>query len=86
VNRWTDPLLLACALLSGCASFTEQECRTANWYYLGEQDALIHGLQPQINKMAHQCQKFGVQVPEKDYMAGWYEGERERALRLASPR
>ena len=83
MNRWTDPLLLACALLSGCASFTEQECRSANWYYLGEQDALTHGLRPQINQIAHQCQKFGVQVPENQYMAGWDAGNRERAVRLS---
>jgi hypothetical protein len=76
-------LLVACALLSGCATFTEHECRTVNWYHLGEEDALTHGLQPQINQIAFQCQKFGVQVPEKDYMAGWYDGARERAVRMS---
>lgn len=83
MNRWTDRLLLACALLSGCATFTEQECRTANWYYLGEQDALAHGLPPQINQIAFQCQRLGVQVPEQQYMAGWNAGAHERAGRLS---
>ena len=82
MNRSTRFLLAAAALLSGCASFTEQECRTADWYYLGEQDARTHGLQPQINQIAFQCQKLGVQVPEQDYMSGWYDGDRQRAARL----
>jgi len=77
-----NTLLLACALLSGCANFSAEQCRAGNWYSLGEQDALIYGLQPQIDVIAHQCQKFGVQVAEKEYMDGWTYGNRERYLRL----
>ena len=81
MNRWTGSLLIACTLLPwGCAGFTEQDCRTANWHYLGEQDARTHGLQPQINRIVHQCAKFGVQVPETEYMRGWYDGNQQRAL------
>jgi hypothetical protein len=86
VNRWIKPLFLAGSLVAGCSTFTEQDCRSSDWYHLGEQDALTHGLQPQINQIAFQCRKLGVQVAEKDYMAGWYEGNRERALRLSSPK
>jgi hypothetical protein len=86
VNRSTRRLLFACALLAGCTTFTEQDCRSSNWYHLGEQDALTHGLQPQIDQIAFQCQKLGVQVPQAEYMAGWTAGERERKLRLGSPR
>jgi hypothetical protein len=86
VNRSIRRQLFACALLAGCTPFTEQDCRNSNWQHLGEQDALTHGLQPQINQIAFQCRKLGVQVAEKDYMAGWYEGNRERALRLSSPK
>jgi hypothetical protein len=80
VNRRTASLLIACTLLWGCAGLTEHDCRTANWYYLGEQDASTHVLQPQINQIVFQCQKFGVTVPEKDYMRGWYDGNQRRAL------
>jgi hypothetical protein len=80
VNRSTRLLLAAAALLSGCASFTESDCRSANWRYLGEQDARTHGLQPQISQIVFQCQKFGVQVPETEYMRGWYDGNQQRAL------
>jgi hypothetical protein len=75
-------LLVACLFLGGCANFSEQQCRATSWYSLGEQDALIYGLQPQIDAIAYQCQKFGVQVPAKEYMDGWTYGNRERYLRL----
>jgi Protein of unknown function (DUF2799) len=75
--------LLACgALLSGCANFTPEQCRSANWYSLGEQDAFLYGLQPQITQIAYQCQKAGVQVSEKEYLDGWAAGDRERAIRM----
>lgn len=81
MNRRTGSLLIACTLLLwGCAGFTEHDCQTANWHYLGEQDARTHGLQPQINQIVHQCAKFGVQVPETEYMRGWYDGNQQRAL------
>jgi hypothetical protein len=81
-GRSIRALFVCCALLSGCANFTPEHCRTANWYSLGEQDALLYGLQPQITNMAYQCQKVGVQVSEKEYMEGWTYGNRERYLRL----
>ena len=86
MNRWIKPLFLAGSLLAGCSTFTEEDCRTSNWHHLGEQDALTHGLQPQINQIAFQCEKLGVQVPQGEYMAGWTAGDRERKLRLGSPR
>jgi hypothetical protein len=80
VNRSTRVLLAAAALLWGCAGWTEHDCRTANWYYLGEQDARTHGLQPQINQIVYQCANLGVAVSEQDYMRGWYAGDQQRAL------
>ena len=80
MNPRTASLLAACTLLWGCANFTDQHCRTANWRQLGEQDARTHGLPPQIDQIVHQCAKFGVQVPETDYMRGWREGEQRRPL------
>jgi hypothetical protein len=76
-------LLVAGALLTGCAAMTDSECRSANWYALGERDALIYGLRPQIDQYAQQCGKHGVQPSEKDYLAGWFYGDRERAVRMS---
>ena len=83
MNRSIRRLSFACAFLAGCSTFTEQDCRTSNWYHLGEQDGLTHGLQPQINQIAFQCRKLGVQVPESQYLAGWSAGAQQRAVRLS---
>lgn len=76
-------LLAAAGLLAaGCVSMSDAECRSTNWYDLGERDALVYGLRPQIDQYAYQCSRHGVQPPEKDYIAGWVDGERERAIRV----
>jgi hypothetical protein len=84
VSRWTKSILVACALLPGCAAMSDSECRSANWYELGERDALVYGMRPRIDQYAHQCSRHGVQPPEKDYMAGWIVGDRERAVRMGA--
>ena len=77
-------LLLAASLLAAaCAGMSDTECRSANWYDVGEREALVYGLRPQIDQYAHQCSKYGVEVPEKDYMAGWLVGNGERIRRAA---
>jgi hypothetical protein len=40
------PLVLACLLIGGCAS-AESDCRTSDWYALGERDATL-GQRPLI--------------------------------------
>jgi hypothetical protein len=82
--RSTSILLLGCALLCGCAALSEQECRSANWYELGERDALVYGLQPRVDQLAYQCGKYGgVQINDKDYLAGWQVGNWERSIRVS---
>jgi hypothetical protein len=80
-SRLTSAVLLA-MLLSGCAALGDSECRTANWYEIGERDALVYGLRPQIDQYAYQCAKHSVQASEKEYMAGWLVGEGERWRRM----
>lgn len=70
-------------LAAGCAGMSEPECRAANWYALGERDALIYARRPQIDQHAYACAKFGVQVAQKDYLDGWAVGEGERVRRMA---
>jgi hypothetical protein len=80
----TRSLLLAVSLLAaGCAGMSETQCRGANWYELGEREALIYGLRPQIEQHAYACAKFGVEASEKDYIAGWNVGQGERIRRAA---
>jgi hypothetical protein len=74
-------LSLGFALVAGCANIKADQCRSANWYSIGAQDAYLYGLRPQITAIAHECEKVGVQVPEGAYMDGWRAGDRERAVR-----
>jgi Protein of unknown function (DUF2799) len=80
-SRPTSGLLLA-LLLSGCAALGESECRTTNWYELGERDALSFGLRPQFDQYAYQCSRHGVQASEQEYMAGWVVGNDLRWRRM----
>lgn len=65
--------LAAAALAGGCAQMTENECRSADWYQVGYQDADPYGQRPQIDRYAYQC-KAWITVPEADYLRGWQEG------------
>ena len=75
-------LSLGFALVAGCANYSAEQCSSANWYSIGQQDAYLYGLQPQIHAIEYKCQEFGVRVPEQEYMNGWRAGDRERAMRM----
>ena len=60
---------------------SEADCRTTNWYALGEYEGRFFGMRPQIDQYAYQCSRHGVQPVEKEYMAGWLEGYREYEMR-----
>lgn len=77
-------VLAAVIFAAGCAGMSDTECRSASWYQLGERDALVYGLQPQIEIYEQQCSRHGVQPASKDYMAGWIVGNREWAIRVTS--
>jgi hypothetical protein len=79
----TPAALATLALAAGCAGMSEAACRAANWYEIGERDALIYGLRPQIDQHAYACQKYGVQASEKEYIEGWKVGDGERTRRMA---
>jgi hypothetical protein len=63
------------ALLAGCAavSFSEAECRSMNWHERGHRDG-FGGHPPQDLRLIRECSRFGVQVSEAQYLAGWREG------------
>jgi len=69
-----------CAIAAGCASMSESECRSANWYQRGEQDG-VAGLQPRIDVYSSQCTRYGVPPPTADYMQGWESGNFEHVKR-----
>jgi uncharacterized protein DUF2799 len=78
-------LVLIGALLAGCAAMSENECRTSNWYDLGQRDALA-GAQPQIEHYAEHCGHFAVKPDEQQYLAGWALGYSEWNTRVSGSR
>ena len=78
--------LLFCLLVGGCATAVlEKECRTSDWYGVGERDALA-GRQPDIDRYARDCAHYAVKPGESDYMAGWQLGYSEYQLRTSRSR
>ncbi len=74
--------IAACLFLTGCAAMSESECRTGNWYALGERDALT-GNRPRIDQYADQCGRYQVRPSEEDYLAGWAVGYGEWNRRVS---
>ncbi|QNM95796.1 DUF2799 domain-containing protein [Chitinimonas koreensis] len=68
-------LLASLALLGGCAAMSEAECRSGDWYGVGERDGR-EGRSSQLGAYAEACQKVAV-MPD----AGEYSRGRERGLR-----
>jgi len=84
MTPWNRILMLAASVVAaGCVNMSETDCRSANWYDLGEREALIYGMRPQIELYTYQCAKHGVEASEKDYLAGWNVGQGERIRRAA---
>jgi hypothetical protein len=71
--RRTSAVLLAGALLAGCAGMSDAECRGANWYDVGYRDARLR-LQNQSAIYAHQCERYGVKVDAERYGDGLRQG------------
>ena len=79
---WTRAVALSSLLVCGCASMSESECRSADWYQLGYRDADPYGLRPQIDLYAYQCRAW-VKASESEYLRGWVDGYREWNTRVS---
>ena len=67
---------LFCLLLAGCALFplSEADCRPASWQQRGYADGYFGNL-PQDLRLVQECQqRFGIQVAQDEYLAGWRAG------------
>ena len=71
-----------CALGTGCASMSENECRATNWYDRGSYDGLL-GVQARIDQYAYLCSKYQVQPAQQDYLSGWADGYAEYNRRVS---
>lgn len=70
----TIGVLLATLALGGCAAMSEAECRTGDWYGVGESDGRA-GQPSRLGSYAEACQKAGVLPDPAEYSRG-----RERGL------
>ena len=68
------PLLLAVAILTGCASLDQSAC--SNAYETGFRDA-IFGLQRQDDIYGPVCSRQGARIDVARYAEGWQEGKYE---------
>lgn len=67
-------LTVAVLLLPGCATLSEGECLTADWYQIGQQDGR-HGFQrARFHKHQKACSEHGVRPDENAYYAGRLAG------------
>jgi hypothetical protein len=79
-------MLIASAVLAGCAAMNESECRVGDWYGAGLRDGQ-QGEQSRIAEYADACGKLGIAPILADYQAGRQQGLRsycqpENAYRL----
>jgi hypothetical protein len=70
-------VLAATALLTGCATMNESECRTANWFDVGMRDGLNGEPASRLYEHNKSCSEFGIRPQEQRYSEGRNKGLRE---------
>lgn len=62
--------LLAGCILAGCATLSESECKTANWFQIGRDDG-SHGYpRSRLYKNRQACAEYGIRPNSNAYYAG----------------
>lgn len=76
-SRLTLSLLAAATLgLSGCATLSEEECKTADWGRLGYQDGAAGHPESRLAEHAQACAKVGIRPMADLWRGGWDQGVR----------
>lgn len=65
------------AALSGCASLSENECRSADWRGIGLQDGLQGKALSELERHRRACADYAISVAERPYLDGRDEGLRD---------
>lgn len=66
----------AALALSGCATLSEEECKTADWGRLGYQDGAAGHPESRLAEHAEACAKIGIRPLADIWRAGWDRGVR----------
>lgn len=72
--RWLAGPLAAAALLAGCESMTEDQCRRADWLQQGERDGQQGQPPGRIDAHREACAKTGVAPDAMRWQQGWRRG------------
>jgi len=76
-QRFAMILLAGTAMaLSGCATLSEEECKTADWGRLGYKDGAAGHTENRLAEHAEACAKTGVRPMADIWRAGWDRGVR----------
>lgn len=74
MKRIAAVLLASLVVLSGCATLSEEECLTADWYSIGFEDGSNGYPASRIGSHREACAKHGVTPDLRDYQDGHEEG------------
>jgi len=66
--------ILAAAILTGCSSMSEKQCRTVNWTERGERDAYDGAARERVADYQDACAEHGIQADMAAYSAGYDKG------------
>ena len=72
--HWGLAVIAATVLLSGCATLSEEECKTADWRRLGQQDGAAGHSDSRLAEHAEACAKTGIRPNAQQWRAGWDQG------------
>jgi hypothetical protein len=64
---------------------TPEECASADWYALGESDALYRAIQPRFAQLSRDCKLADPAAAERQYLEGWDAGYSELGRRAHKP-
>lgn len=70
-------LLMLAALIQGCATMSEPECRNADWRTVGYEDGAMGASAFHIGKYREACAKYGVSPDLSGYREGREQGLRQ---------
>lgn len=63
-------LVLAALALPGCATLSEAECKTADWFRIGERDGRDGYPRARLHKHREACIEYGIRPDAETYYAG----------------
>ena len=68
--------VIAAALIAGCSSMSEKQCRTVNWGERGERDAYDGATRERVADYQDACAEHGIAADTAAYNAGYDSGLR----------